>query len=259
MLESPKAQAVYRALQSSSGFSSSAGNKAAAAISKATDLQGQIEQLMQLPDEGIPPAGGLPVIIPSEIKAAVAKLDEYKGMMGGTISSSEGLSSAISQRMENVTGNMAMMNAAAGVAQKMGDVPEGCGALGAAFSVLTSEGQTDALNALMGQLGGPLAQLKDVIDEALDLNSSSLPGPLKAALDEAMAAVGATMASIGQATAGINSLVGEAQSMWAALDKSFTEAVQSTILVSMFNNPCLGAVIDAVSPPEVSDILHSFE
>ncbi|MGL5536427.1 MAG: hypothetical protein ACRDC0_04335, partial [Aeromonas veronii] len=93
MLESPKAQAVYRALQSSSGFSSSAGNKAAAAISKATDLQGQIEQLMKLPDEGIPPAGGLPVIIPSEIKAAVAKLDEYKGMMGGTISSSEGLSS----------------------------------------------------------------------------------------------------------------------------------------------------------------------
>ncbi len=57
MLDSPKAQAVYRALQSSGAFNSSAGDKASRAISKSTDLQGQLGVLATLPKEGLPPGG----------------------------------------------------------------------------------------------------------------------------------------------------------------------------------------------------------
>lgn len=257
MLESPKAQAVYRALQSSSGFNSSAGNKAAAAISKSTDIYSQLESLKTLPKEGIPPAGGLPVIIPKEIKDAAAKLERHQALIGTTTSVSQGLSGAIGQRMENVTGNMARMNAANSVAQKMGDVPDGCGPVGAAFSVLTSEGRTDALNALLDGLGGPLGELADIFEEALGLNSSSLPEPLRAALAAAMSACDGLMSKVDAATKGIESLVSEAQSMWDKLDSIFTQAVQSSILVSMANTPCMMAVIDSVAPPEVLDVLDA--
>ncbi|MGL4349450.1 MAG: DUF7217 family protein [Aeromonas veronii] len=259
MLESPKAKAVYRALQSSSGFHSTAGDKATSAISKSTDLYGQFDELTKLPEDGIPPGGGLPTIVPKELREAAVKLDEYKSMMGGATTVSEGLNNAIGQRMNNVTGNMARMNAASSVAQAMGDVPGGCGALGAAFSVLTSEGRTDLLNSLMDTLGGPLGDLAAIFEEALGLNSSSLPGPLKAALDAAMGACDAIMLQIDKATEAIKELVGEAQAMWDKLDKVFTEAIQSSILMSVINNPCMMAVADAVCPPEVSDVLNSFE
>lgn len=259
MLDSPKAQAVYKALQSSSGFQSSAGEKASSAISKSTELFGQFGELAKLPDDGVPPGGGLPTIVPKEIREAAEKLDKYKSMMGGATTASEGLNAAIGQRMENVTGNMARMSAAASIAQKMGDVPDGCGPLGAAFSVLTSEGRTELLNSLMGSLGGPLGELEAIFEEALGLNSSSLPGPLKDALDAAMGACDSIMQQVSSATEGINSLVTEAQAMWGQLDKSFTEAIQSSILMSMLNNPCMMAVSDAVCPPEVSDVLNNFK
>lgn len=259
MLESPKAQAVYRALQSSSGFHSTAGDKAASAISKSTDLYGQFDELTKLPKDGVPPGGGLPVIVPKEIRAAAVKLDEYKTMMGGATTVSEGLSNAIGQRMDNVTGNMARMNAANSVAQSMGDVPSGCGPLGAAFSVLTSEGRTDLLNTLMASLDGPIGELEDIFKEALGLNSSSLPGPLKAALDAAMSACDSIMKQIDKATEAIKQFVGEAQAMWNKLDAIFTEAIQSSILMSVINNPCMMAVADAVCPPEVSDVLNNFQ
>lgn len=259
MLDSPKAQAVYRALQSSSGFRSTAGDKAESAISKSTSLSGQFNELMTLPKEGIPPGGGLPTIIPKEIKEAAAKLGKYKGMMGGATSVSEGLNNAIGQRMDNVTGNMARMNAAASVAQKMNDVPGGCGPLGAAFSVLTSEGRTDLLNTLMTSLDGPLSELGDIFSQALGLNTSTLPGPLKAALDAAMSSCDAIMVQIGKASESIKELVEEAQAMWDKLDQVFTEAVQSSILMSVFNNPCMMSVIDTVAPPEVSDVLNNFK
>lgn len=259
MLESPKAQAVYRALQSSSGFHSTAGDKATSAISKSADLQGQLGELAKLPEEGIPPGGGLPVIVPKELRAAAAKLDKYSTMMGGANTVSEGLNSAIGQRMDNVTGNMARMNAAASVAQKMNDVPDGCGPLGAAFSVLTSEGRTDLLNSLMASLDGPLSELGAIFEEALGLNTASLPGPLKAALDAAMGACYAIMVKIDKATEAIKEFVGEAQAMWNKLDAIFTEAIQSSILMSVINNQCMMAVSDAVCPPEVSDVLNNFQ
>lgn len=257
MLDSPKAQAVYQALQSSSGFHSSAGDKAVKAISQSTELHGQLGELTKLPKEGIPPGGGLPVIVPKEIRAAAAKLDTYKGAMSSTMATSEALSGAIGQRMDNVTGNMARMNAANSVAQKMQDVPGGCGPLGAAFSVLTSEGQTELLNSLLTSLGGPMGDLADIFEQALALNTSSLPAPLKAALDAAMSACSGLMTQITSATGGIQGLVDESQAMWAKLDSIFTEAIQSSILVSLTSNSCMMAVIDAVSPPEVSDILNS--
>lgn len=257
MLDSPKAQAVYRALQSSNGFHSSAGDEATEAISKSTELYGQLDELTKLPKDGIPPGGGLPVIVPKEIRSAAAQLDTYKVMMGSTTATSEALSGAIGQRMDNVTGNMARMNAANDVAQKMEDVQGGCGPLGAAFSVLTSQGQTELLNSLLTSLGGPVGELADIFEQALALNSSSLPAPLKAALDAAMSACSGLMTQITSATGGIQGLVDESQAMWARLDSIFTEAIQSSILVSMASNPCMMGVIDAVSPPGVSDILNS--
>lgn len=259
MLDSPKAQAVYRALQSSPGLSSTAGEKAAMALSKSTSIYGQLGELTKLPGDGLPPGGNLPSIVPSEIRSAAAKLSEYKAMMGGATTASEGLNNAIGQRMENAAGNMAMMNAACSVAQKMGEVPDGCGPLGAAFSVLTSEGRTDLLNTLMASLDGPLSDLEAIFKEALGLNSSSLPGPLKAALDAAMAACDTVMQQIDKAAEAIKEFVGEAQAMWDKLNKVFSDAVQSSILMSVINNPCLMAVSDAICPPEVSDVLNNFE
>ncbi|HHO0939045.1 TPA: hypothetical protein ACRTTK_003081 [Aeromonas hydrophila] len=258
MLDSPKAQAVYRALQSSGAFNSSAGDKASRAISKSTDLQGQLGVLATLPKEGLPPGGGLPTIVPKELKAAAAKLDKYRSMMGGATTISEGLSNAIGQRMENVTGNMARMSAASAVAQKMGNVPDGCGPLGAAFSVLTSEGRTDLLNTLMDSLDAPLNKLKEIFAQGLALNASSLPAPLKAALDAAMGTCDAIMVKVNQATSAIKELVDEAQSMWNALDQAFTNAVNASILMSVFGNGCMRSVIDSVAPPAVSDVLNSF-
>lgn len=257
MLDSPKAQAVYRALQSSSGFHSSAGDEAVEAISKSTELYGQLDELTKLPKDGIPPGGSLPIIVPKEIRSAAAQLDTYKGMMSTTTATSQALSGAIGQRMDNVTGNMARMNAANSVAQKMQDVPGGCGPLGAAFSVLTSQGQTELLNSLLTNLGAPVAELAEIFAKGLALNTSSLPAPLKAALDAAMSACSGLMTQITSATGGIQGLVDESQAMWAKLDSIFTEAIQSSILVSMTSNPCMMGVIDAVSPPEVSDILNS--
>ncbi|WP_429169420.1 DUF7217 family protein [Aeromonas hydrophila] len=259
MLDSPKAQAVYRALQSSGGFSSPAGQKAETAISKSTDLAGQMDQMMKLPDEGIPPGGGLPTIVPNEIKDAVAKLEEYKGLLGGTTSTAQGLSGAIDQRMDNVTGNMARMSTAASVAEKMGDVPGGCGPLGAAFSVLTSDGRTDLLNLALDNLGVALKALGDLLTDGKGMNTENLPEPLKSMLAAAMAAVDAIMGEVGSATDSIKGLVDEAQAMWAKLDTVFTEAVQSSILMSMVNNPCMMAVVESVSPPEVIDVLDAFE
>lgn len=257
MLDSPKAQAVYRAMQSSSGFHSSAGDKAVATIDKTSSLQSQIEQMSQLPEEGIPDGGSLPTIVPDEIKNAVSKLATYKAMLGGTEEVAQTLNGAIEQRMGNITGNMAMMSAASGVASKMGDVAGGCGPLGAAFSVLTSEGRTAALQAALNALDGPLSDLAALIKQGTALNSSMLPPAMKEALDAAMALVDAGMQNVNAATAPIRELVDEAQAMWNKLDAVFTEAVQSSILASMWNNPCMQGVIEAVSPPEVTDILSS--
>ncbi|MGL5302770.1 MAG: DUF7217 family protein [Aeromonas sp.] len=257
MLESPKAQDVFNALQSSSGFKSIAGDKAVAAVAKSADLFSQIGELINLPEDGIPAGGQLPTIVPVEIRDAAKKISEYQTMIGTAKTVGEGLSNVIGQRMSNITGNMAMANAAVSVAQAMGKVPSGCGAIGAAFSVLTSEGRTDLLNSLMDSIDGPLSEISGVFQEALGLGSGNLSGALKSALDAAMSACDAVMQQIDKAAAAIKDLVKEAVDMWNTLDSVLTDAIHSSILMSVLKNPCLAAVTDAVCPKEVNDILNS--
>lgn len=254
MLDNAKSQAVYKALQSSSGFASSAANKATAAVAQATSLKTQLDTIIALPD-----AGGAGAIVPTPIRDAITQLKSAKGAMTNTGNIAAGLSDAIGQRMGDITGNMATMQVAADVAQRMGDVPGGCGALGAAFSVLTSEGRTELLNSLMTGLTGELGGLMSMIEEGLALGTPSIPAEMEAALTAAMGNVESAINQIDAAASSVLELVNESQQMWGSLNKAFNEAIQTSILMNVFDNPCLMAVVDTVAPPEVSDVLNNFK
>lgn len=253
MLNDAKSQAVYNALKTSGGFASTAADKASVAVGKVTAAKSQMDRIVALADSGV--AG----MVPPEITSAIAQVKSFKSSADRTGKIAAGLSDAIGQRMGDITGNLATMNVAASVAQKMGDVAGGCGALGAAFSVLTSEGRTELLNAALGGLEGELSALEKAIADGIALGTPTLPDNIKAALDSALSSANSLIGEMEAAADEVKALVDEAQQMWGKLHKAFNEAIQSSILMNVFNNPCLMAVVDTVAPPAVSDVLNNFK
>lgn len=252
MLDDLKAQKIYTALKSSSGLHSPAADKAISAKGQADDLGNAFDSTSKIPD-----GSALPAAVPQNIKDAADTLKTYKTAMGSTSSAAGSLSDAIGQRMDDATGSMAIMSTAVSVAQKMGEVDGGCGPIGAAFSVLTSTGRTDLLLGLMGQAADVLGEIGTLFNKYL--GGGSMSAEDKARLAALMASLKSIMASIGEATAGITALVAEAQGMWNKLESIFKSAIQSSILASMLNNPCMRGVADAIVPDSVRDVMASFD
>lgn len=258
MLDDLKSIKVYQALKNSGGLSSPAAAKAAAAKATADDIGGQLESLSNLPKDGEIGSSGLPAMVPPEIRDAADKLQVYKSSMGSTSSAASSLSGAIGERMEDATGNMAIMNAAVGVANKMGEVEGGCGPIGAAFAVLTSQGRTELLQSMMDSMKGPLGELQTLFAKYMG-GAGMLSPEDKAKLAALMAELKGAMASIEEATAGIRDLVNEAQAMWGSLQDTLKRAIQASTLMAALNNPCMRAVADSIVPDNVRDVLDSFD
>ena len=46
--------------------------------------------------------------------------------------------------------------------------------------------------------------------------------------------------------------------MWGDLQTSFNQAIQSSIIASVINNPCLRDIADSVMPDEVKSVIDGF-
>lgn len=258
MLDDPKSQAIYRALRSSAGLSSPAAGKAANAMEQATSLSGRFSALADLPEDGISTGGGSSIKIPTQIRAAATKFNTYQQAVSSSGGVLEALGGAIDQRMEDVTSKFAVFGVAAGVAQKMGDASAGCGPLGSAFSVLTSTSGTDMLKAAMDMVSGPLGELEALVAKY----ANSLTGSMSQADQDKLAALLRSLDGITNqiklARDQVKGLVDDAQAMWGDLQTSFNQAIQSSIIASVINNPCLRDIADSVMPDEVKSVIDGF-
>lgn len=245
MLDSLQSQSMYRALKAAGGFQSPAGEKASAAREGVDSAVSSIDTITDIPEDGsLDDLTGLPINIPPEITSAAEKLKEYKANFGTTGATLDTLNGAISKRMADATGNMAIMGTAAKLAQNMGEVDGGCGPLGAAFAVLTSTADSDDLKSLLGML--PLDDIQALFDEAL--NGGGMTDALRAQLAAAMATMGGLVEQVLGKNSAIGQLVGDAEDMWNELESTFKHAVQTSVLMSVLKNPCLQGAAEAIMP-----------
>lgn len=255
MLDSLQSKSMYRALKAAGGFQSPAGAKASAARDGVDSAISSIDGITDIPNNGdLDAVTGLPITIPPEITSAAAKLKEYKANFGTTGATLDTLNGAISKRMEDATGGLAIMGTAAKLAQGMGEVEGGCGALGSAFSVLTSTANSDDIKNLLGML--PLDDIQALFDEAL--NGGGMTDELRDQLAAAMAVMAGLVAQVLGKNSAIGSLVSEAESMWNSLETTFKQAVQTSVLMSVLKNPCLQGAAEAIMPDNMKSVWNDF-
>lgn len=254
MLEDIQSQAMYRALKAAGGLHSPAGDKATAARSGVDDAISQIDAISQsVETKSIDPLTQLPVVIPTEVTAAVAVLSGYKVDLAASGGVLDTLSAAISTRMSDPAGNMAIMNVASKISQNMNEVDGGCGPVGEAFSVLTSVGNTDALSELLGLL--PLGAIQDLINSILD---NGITNALRDQLAALMAEIAAMMVAIGGKSGLIGAMVAAANAMWSDLYSTFKQAVETSVLMSVLKNPCMQAIAESVMPDSARDVMDTY-
>lgn len=259
MLDDPKSQAIFRALQSSPGLSSPAASKALDALGQANSLKGRFTSLADLPPDGPPIAGGPSISIPPKIRAAAEKCAAYQAEVSNSGSVLGALGGAIDKRMEDVTNKFAMFGVASDVAQKMGEAEGGCGPLGQAFGVLTSTSGTDMLQGALDMMGGPLGDLEALMEKYANSITGAMTPEDEGLLTDLLSSMDGISDQIKAAAGVVNGLVDDAEAMWTKLQTTFNTAIQSSILASIINNPCLRPLADAVMPDEVKSVVDEFD
>jgi len=256
MLENIYSQDMYRALKAAGGLSSPAGAKATAARGDVDSAVAQIQAITDISDN--PPIDELtqlPMNVPPEVLAAAETLKTHQGSVTGTGLVLDSLSAAISTRMSDPAGNLAVMGVASTIAQNMSEVEGGCGPLGAAFSVLTSTGNTDDIRELLGLL--PLDDIEaffvSVVGVVEELTQPEID-QLAALMDD----IGTKIASMIGSSSTLQSMVSEAEAMWSDLYSSFEQAVQTSVLMSVLKNPCLQAAAEAMMPDDAKTVMNDY-
>lgn len=259
MLDDAKSQAIFRALKSSPGLSSPAAGKAADALGQANGLSGRFTSLADLPPDGPPIEGGPAISIPPKIRAAAEKCATYQAEVSNSGSVLGALGGAIDKRMEDVTSKFAMFGVAADVAQKMGSAEGGCGPLGQAFGVLTSTSGTDMLQGALDMMAGPLGDLEALMAKYANSITGAMTPEDEGLLADLLSSMDGISGQIKAAAGVVKGLVDDAEAMWGELMTTFNTAIQSSILASIINNPCLRDLADSVMPDEVKSVVDGFD
>lgn len=256
MLDNLQSQAMYRALKAAGGLHSPAGDKATAVRGRIDERVSQIDAIKEAVDTAsVDPLTQLPIPIPTEVTDAVSVLLIYKGNLNMTGATFDLLNTAIGTRMSDVTSNMAVMGVAGRIAQNMGEVSGGCGPLGEAFSVLTSTGLSDAIQSLLDLL--PLDEIAAIIESALAV-VGSMAQALKDQLEAAMEFLANKIASMLGSGDLLSSMISKAEAMWNDLMDTFKRAVETSVLMSVLQNPCLQGIAEAVMPDSAKDVMDSY-